>query len=94
MLYLVPPQPRPRNYRTAYRPNLAIRVMRAAGRAATWTVFAVRILYLRLCAWDLRRYLRECDEDGLSYSLSLSEFNRQLDQMEARLVLLRAGTWA
>lgn len=97
MLYLVKSDPLPRpaaGFRPRYRPNVAIRAMQATVHGARWTVFAARIVYLRLCIWDLARYLQECDDDGLKYSLSLAEFHRKLDDMKARVVLLRAGCWA
>lgn len=94
MLYLVPPSPRPRGFRPRYRPNVAIRAVRTAGRGLMWAAFQVRVAYLRFCMWDLRRYLNECAADGLTESLSLTEFNRQYDDMQARVMLLRAGSWA
>ena len=94
MPYLVPPSPRPRGFRPRYRPNVAIRATRAAGRGLMWVAFQARIAYLRVSMWDLRRYLDECASDGLTESLSLTEFHRQYDDMQARVMLLRAGSWA
>lgn len=66
------------------------RLARGAARLAR----AARIVWLRLELWDLDRYLAECATDGLDQSLALTEFNRQRDDIEGRLIVLRAGHWA
>jgi hypothetical protein len=46
----------------------------------------LRALVLRWQIWETECYLRDCEREGLSSSLSLRDFRRQLAVMRCRLI--------
>lgn len=95
MLRLASNNPAPRRQvRSCARPSARRAAAQAIADAALWLAIKARIVLLAVWLWDLDRYLDECAEDGLIESLSLTEFNRQRDDLAAKLVILRAGEWA
>ena len=54
-------------------------------RALIWPLLAVQTLFLRWCIWESRTYLAACKRDGLTDSLSLREFNAEIDRDLVRL---------
>ena len=57
-------------------------VLRAPGRA--WRLLCA--LVLRWQIWETECYLRDCEREGLTDSLSLRDFRAQLCAMRVRLI--------
>lgn len=70
---------RPLRIRT--RPGLASRAWRR-----------LRCAWLQLLIWDTERYIDECARHGISDTLSLWEFRRQIEAMRVRLALLEQAS--
>lgn len=64
----------------ATRPPLSRRIWRA-----------VRIAWLRLLIWDLRRYIAECEKAGIFNTASLAEFRGQLGALRCELAITEAS---
>jgi len=54
-------------------------------RAMQFPVWWAYALFLRWCIWEARSHLAACAKDGLTDSLSLREFNAQIDRDLVRL---------
>lgn len=80
--------------RSCAKPSAARHVARIAADLTLQLAIRARIALLAIWLWDLNRYLDECAEDGLDNSLSITEFHRQRDDLEGKLIILRAGEWA
>ena len=52
---------------------------------------AVRIAWLRLLIWDLRRYIAQCERDGIFNTASLAEFRGQLGALRCELAIVEAS---
>lgn len=59
-------------------------------RALLWPLLCLYALFLRWCIWDTRTYLAACKRDGLTDSLSLREFNAEIDRDLVRLARVHA----
>jgi len=54
-------------------------------RAMQFPVWWAYALFLRWCIWEARSHLAACAKNGLTDSLSLREFNAQIDRDLVRL---------
>lgn len=53
---------------------------------------ALHAAVLRLLIWDLDRYIKQCESDGIYSTKSMAEFRAQLEEHRCELAIVEAST--